>query len=203
MAVLRNPRHERFAQLVATGMSAAEAYVAAGYAEKAAYTCGPRLLKTSSVQARVRELQHTIAKMSIDQAVIDRGFVLRELRDNALSTKQNQQWSASNRALELLGKELGMFQEPNQNWLDWDGDATKLSDEQLEKVIYLMEKMAYGDHEAKILANRRRAGADIGVIDVQPMKAEVSLPKQIGGTEDTEQDAHEAIPQFSELSGSE
>ena len=69
---------------------------------------GQGLLK-ASVQARVRELQHMIAKMSLDQAAIDRAFVLRELRDSAITAKLNRQWSASNRALELLGKELGMF----------------------------------------------------------------------------------------------
>jgi len=31
--------------------------------------------------------------------------------DNAQKAKQNQAWSASNRALELLGRELGMFGE--------------------------------------------------------------------------------------------
>ena len=31
--------------------------------------------------------------------------------DNALRAKQNEAWSASNRALELLGRELGMFVE--------------------------------------------------------------------------------------------
>jgi len=159
---------------VAPGISAVEAYVAAGYATKVGYTSGPRLLRASSVQTRVRELQHTVAKVSIDQAAIDRGFVLRELRDNALSAKQDHQWAASNRALELLGKELGMFQEPRQDWLDWDGDVTKLTDEQLERVQYVLEKLAYGADEAKILANRRRYQAEMGIIDVELVRAEPS-----------------------------
>jgi hypothetical protein len=95
---------------------------------------------------------------------VDRLFVLRELRDNALAAKRNRQYSASNKALELLGKELGMFQDQGGNWLHWDGDLSKLSDPQLEKLTYVFEKMAFGDDEAKIFASRRR----MGVIDVEP-----------------------------------
>jgi phage terminase small subunit len=57
MSSLRNPRHEQFAQLIAAGKTPAEAYVLVGYAEKTAYTCGPQLLKQTSVGARVAELQ--------------------------------------------------------------------------------------------------------------------------------------------------
>jgi len=43
---------------------------------------------------------------------LSREFVLRELMDNAMQAKKNQEWSASNRAFELVGKELGMFNHP-------------------------------------------------------------------------------------------
>jgi hypothetical protein len=178
VAVLNNPRRERFAQLVATGRSATDAYVAAGYAKKAAYTCGPRLLKVVSVRARVRELDHTFACVSASRAAVDREFVLRELRDNALAAKRNRQYSASNRALELLGKELGMFQDQGEDWLDhWDGDLSKLSDLQLEKLTYVSGKMAFGDDEAKILAIRRQMGLiDVGPSTPQPLLPQISAP---------------------------
>lgn len=169
MAVLNNPRHERFAQLVVIGKSAAEAYVDAGYAGQAAYTSGPRLLKVSSVRTRVQELQHTITTESASRAAVDREFVLRELVDNALAAKRNGQYSASNKALELLGKELGMFWE---NRLEWDGDPSKLSDQQLEEMLCMFERKAYGDDLAKILANRRR----IGVIDIESVTPRPLLP---------------------------
>jgi hypothetical protein len=56
---------------------------------------------------------------AVSRISLDREFVLRELMDTALQAKQNQQWSASNRLLELLGKELGMFNRPE---FVWDGD---------------------------------------------------------------------------------
>jgi hypothetical protein len=44
MAILKNARHEKFCQLVASGMSAAEAYTQAGYAEKGAKDNASRLM---------------------------------------------------------------------------------------------------------------------------------------------------------------
>jgi hypothetical protein len=159
MATLRNSKHEQFAQLVATGNTPAEAYVRAGYAEKAAYTCGPRLLRSAPVRERVAELQQMVAKTTVTRAAIDREFVLRELVDNALKAKQNQEWSASNRALELLGKELGMF---NPSELPWDGDLTTLTDQQLERFEQYFERIAYGDDRARMEADQRRVLVEAG-----------------------------------------
>ena len=46
-----------------------------------------------------------------------------ELMDNALQAKQSREWSASNRALELLGKELGICTSRD---IPWDGDLASL-----------------------------------------------------------------------------
>jgi len=143
MQSLNHPRHEHYAQLVAAGQSPAEAYAATGYKGTTAYTCGPRLLKRAEVQTRVTELQQTVAQGAVTRAEICRELVLRELLDNALKAKQAQQWSASNRALELLGEELGMFQERPKHFVDlWDGDLTKLTDQQIERLLKQIEAAA-------------------------------------------------------------
>jgi phage terminase small subunit len=56
--VLKNAKHERFAQGVSEGMSGADAYVWAGYASnaKAAAVSATRLLKDAKISARVAEL---------------------------------------------------------------------------------------------------------------------------------------------------
>lgn len=54
MPILKNPKHERFAQLLAQGKSASEAYVLAGY-ERNEGNAG-RLNRNEQVQARVQEL---------------------------------------------------------------------------------------------------------------------------------------------------
>jgi hypothetical protein len=54
MATLRNPKHERFAQLVASGMTAQAAFTQAGY--KAPQN-SPRLRNNELVAKRIEELQ--------------------------------------------------------------------------------------------------------------------------------------------------
>ena len=115
VAVLENPRHEGFAQLVATARSPAQAYVTAGYAEKTAYTCGPRLLKVCSARDRIRELHQTIAQESATQAALDRRSPIRfcESFGTMLSPPSKIAIFRLQLGAELLGKELGMVQ-------DWD-----------------------------------------------------------------------------------
>lgn len=63
MPVLKNPKHEAFAQAVAGGMEAGKAYRKV-YKSKAktAETSGPRLFRNVAVKARVRELQEETSK---------------------------------------------------------------------------------------------------------------------------------------------
>lgn len=60
MPTLSNPRHERFAQELAKGKSASDAYVAAGYAQCRA--SASRLLTNANITSRVAELQERGAK---------------------------------------------------------------------------------------------------------------------------------------------
>lgn len=58
MPALKNPKHEKFVQNVAKGMSGAKAYLAAGYNsnDNAANVAATRLLKQPNVRARLSEL---------------------------------------------------------------------------------------------------------------------------------------------------
>ena len=78
MSLLSNPRHERFAQLVATGQSAAEAYRAVyGAKGKAAENSGSRLLGNVGVSARIAELQQKAAEKAVLTLVEKREFLRR------------------------------------------------------------------------------------------------------------------------------
>jgi hypothetical protein len=167
VAPLRNPKHEAFCRHLADGQSPAQAYVAAGYGAKTAYTCGPRLLKRSEVRARVNELQQTVARAAVTRSAINREFVLSELMDNALKAKQNKEWSASNRALELLGKELGLFVSRSEHNFLWSGDLTKLTDEQFDAILQQLEKRIEEAERQEALA----AGVGSTVIDIEPASA--------------------------------
>jgi hypothetical protein len=75
MPALRSPKHELFAQNIATapktGMSIAQAYIASGYAarEHAAESNASRLLKKAEVQARIAELVAPAARKT--RATVD------------------------------------------------------------------------------------------------------------------------------------
>ena len=133
MPVLTNANWELFAQGVAGGKSATQAYRDAYLTASAvaARSSSSRLLTNDEVLARVREIlakREEAADKSIEKAAgalgIDRQWVMAKLKDNALRALQavaatNEEGeeigqfgyngSVANRALELLGKEIGMF----------------------------------------------------------------------------------------------
>ena len=65
MAAIRNPKHELFAQRVATGESATAAYRAIYEPGKNADVFGPRLMGNDGVRASVAELQAAAAKACV------------------------------------------------------------------------------------------------------------------------------------------
>ena len=118
MPALDNPRHERFAQALASGKSASEAYVVAGY--KGHRQNASRMMADDDIASRVRELTERAA----EKAVLTKAWVIERLMTNAERALQERQvldgegkptgefeyeGQVANRALELLGKEIGMF----------------------------------------------------------------------------------------------
>jgi len=63
MDLLKNPKHERFAQLVARGdVSATVAYIKCGYSKSGAKESASRLLTNANLKARIAELQKSGAE---------------------------------------------------------------------------------------------------------------------------------------------
>jgi hypothetical protein len=126
---LKNAKHEHFAQLVAKGEKASRAYVTAGYSKAGAEQSANRLLKNADVCERIAQLRAAIEQPSreraIEKAAVDKAWVLHNLtqivkmgmavepvRDeegNELGELKAANLPAANKALELVGKELGMF----------------------------------------------------------------------------------------------
>lgn len=103
MAKLDNARWEAFACGLANGLTRDAAYGNAGY--KQHRSNASRLSTNDSVQQRVAEIQ----ALKSNTALLNRADVLRELAENVKTAKDLNQMSASNQALNLIGKELGMF----------------------------------------------------------------------------------------------
>ncbi|WP_127524596.1 terminase small subunit [Mesorhizobium sp. Z1-4] len=85
MAALKNARHEAFAQALAKGTSASEAYVEAGY--KPDRGAASRLSANVNVQKRLAELQARGAK-KVEVTVESLTGELEEARSLALAEKQ-------------------------------------------------------------------------------------------------------------------
>lgn len=83
MPVLSNARHERFAQELAKGKTATEAYELAGF--KPDDGNASKLASKQPVQDRVQELTGSIAAKVVEETGIDRARILHELGTIALS----------------------------------------------------------------------------------------------------------------------
>ena len=122
---LTNSKHEHFAHLVTKGESPARDYVLCGYSEHGALQSGNRLLRKPDVAARAEELKAAVSERQVEKMAVDRAWVMAKLTENVQRAMQLElvrdregnptgqytyQGAAANKALELLGKELGMFQ---------------------------------------------------------------------------------------------
>jgi phage terminase small subunit len=141
MSALKNTRHERFAQELAGGKSASEAYAIAGYSPNRRNASVLR--RHQDIQSRLGELlaiRDKSAEQATERAVealaLSREWVLSRLQKNvqeALGERPvrvrflpkgavepveveitARDPAAANRGLELLGKELGMFIERSE-----------------------------------------------------------------------------------------
>ena len=72
MAILKNPRHEAFAQQYARNGNATKSYIAAGYGEKGAAQSAERLLRNADVCSRVKALKQIISDGVVKLAITER-----------------------------------------------------------------------------------------------------------------------------------
>jgi phage terminase small subunit len=114
MPILQNPRHELFAQALAAGQNASQAYEHAGYKPNRGNATA--LKQNECISMRVSELldeqQRVIMQSTakaIEQAAITKTDVIRMLLDDRELARKANQASAAIRADELLGKQMGMF----------------------------------------------------------------------------------------------
>ena len=106
MPILKNSRHERFAQEIAKGKSADEAYALSG--NKPHRGNASRLRTKESVRRRIKELQ----AQGAEKAGVTVERIITEMAKAAFGAAQDApRWSDNLGALEKLGKHLGMFKE--------------------------------------------------------------------------------------------
>jgi phage terminase small subunit len=156
MPALASAKHEKFAREIANGANHGAAYIAAGYTSNpnSAAVGANTLLKNAKITARIDELvaeRDMMAIKSVQEAVqalaIDREWVMGLLKENAERALQRvpvrdaegsvveykYDGAVANRALELLGKEMGMFIDRKE--IGGPGDFARMNDAELDAVI--------------------------------------------------------------------
>lgn len=103
-------KHEHFANHLASGMTQERAYKACGLKSKNPAQAASALFKKAEIKARVRELVDMIGDRVKERAVahsaMDKEWVMSWLRVQVVEGGTS---AVRNRALELIGKEIGMF----------------------------------------------------------------------------------------------
>lgn len=128
MPALDNPKHEKFAQELAKGQSATEAYVAAGYTESR--SAASRLSTNVNVVARVAELQDRGAK----RAEVTIASLIQEAAEIQEAAKEDKQYSAATAALTAKAKLAGLWVDKAEN-TNRNVDPSQVSDADLAAVV--------------------------------------------------------------------
>ena len=127
MPVLKNPRHERFAQELAKGKTATEAYETAGFRRHDG-NCS-RLRGNERIEARLAELQDRGAK----RAEVTLESLLNEVEEARKGAMHAGQFSAAVAALKEKGILSGKRIERAE--VGGPGDFERLSDDELDRFI--------------------------------------------------------------------
>lgn len=109
MPALENQRHERFAQELAKGKSATEAYTEAGY--RGDRTAASRLSSNVNVQTRLSELQATAA----EKVVVTVEDIARQLDEDRKFARDTGAAAAAVSATMGKAKVLGLIVEKSEN----------------------------------------------------------------------------------------
>jgi hypothetical protein len=72
MPELPNPKHEKFAQNIARGLSPTEAYISAGYSRKGAHASAARLLHNATICTRLQALRSAMTASFLQLAITER-----------------------------------------------------------------------------------------------------------------------------------
>jgi hypothetical protein len=137
MPVLRNPRHERFAQLLAGGKSAKDAYAAAGY--KPSDSNGAWLARKEEISSRVAEIsnetlerERATAAVAAERAVVTRQSLIEKAEAIYQQAKEAGQTAAAVSALKEIGVLSGIRIERSERGAPGEFDwVEKLTVEEL------------------------------------------------------------------------
>ena len=151
MGMLKNKKHELFAELKAKGKTSVQAALECGYAG----ITGDTLNSRPDVKRRIAELGETAVAAAMNLVAISKANVIEGLwlmaQDREISD------SARVRAFELCGIEMRMFQRESNVKVSFPKDLSQATDEELEA----FQEMILGPDEAmrkRLLRRLERGG---------------------------------------------
>ncbi len=181
MAALKKPKHELLARLIAQGKTQTEAGLEVGFNPVRASRTASEICKRKEVKDRIAELRREIVRNVVTTAVISKQWVIDTLVQNIRDAREDKQYAVVKSSVELIGKHLEMFIDRSDHTIHWDGDLSGLSDQQLDRITFQLERLAYGDDRARAEAARRKALLEAGaVVDIEP-EPQVEGSKEDGG----------------------
>ncbi len=144
---------ERFATLVAQGVDPATAYIDAGYG--AGQPCGSRasqnamkLLSDDVIAQRIKDIQ-------VSQPIATREWVLQSLQKVFHAAFTTQKFASCNKALQLIGTEIGMFKS-----MDSSGVRKRLDDMSVEELTVFAAEV---ESEINRVAGIKVAGPSVAI----------------------------------------
>jgi hypothetical protein len=148
MPSLKDPRHEQFAQLVASGKGFKESYILTGYKGKGAGQSANRLTREPKVSARIVELRLLAQQIPLASSWLNENYVLQGLKEVVEKAMELGKLSDAVSALGLMGKRLGLFVDRVKPIVQYPEDISSLDDEQRTIVMRWLARMAYPDDPA-------------------------------------------------------
>lgn len=140
MPVLRNHKHEAFAQALAKGMSASEAYVAAGYKESR--SAASRLSTNVNVQRRVTDIKAKVSDKA-EWSAADRLRSLKTIHDAQLKKDPRTAIAAIAEANKMQGSHAPAKHQHSGAVGTYD--LTKLSDDELDRLESILGPLTDAD----------------------------------------------------------
>jgi phage terminase small subunit len=132
-------RDETFAQALADGKTAGEAYQLAGYSGGAANArrkkASPAIKQLlAAILAQRQAIQTEVTAGLAAKIVVTREFVIDVLTRNIEEARAKGDHGAVNRSAELLGKDIGMFVERSVN-INVNADLNRLTDAEIIDIL--------------------------------------------------------------------
>ena len=138
MPILTNPRHELFCQELAKGKSALAAHEAAGFKPNAGNAGNLRnkkhiVIRLNEILANRDRIAVKATEKAVEKISIDKAWVMAKLVEHASAAFAKEDFGPANKAVELLGKEIGMFIDRKESGKP--GDFERMNDDDLRKFI--------------------------------------------------------------------